>query len=690
MTDLALSRLPVDRKAEAPRRIAVMPAYNEEATVASVLERLEPLADEIIIVDDGSTDRTREVIFIWAESRSNVRLLFFNRNRGMSAAYYTAFQYLGRRLARGDLSPDDIVLTVDADGQHEPSDIDTLVAPIVDDRFDAVIARRDLSSYTAYKRFGNWLMSLWASVWAGHRLHDVESGFRAFRLGALVNALRYYRGYRYSETVEVAVILPHLGYRVSNDLLVPVPIFRSRTRLKDGIIDFVAIVAAWWRVLAGRTRPPAMPSWTVYVLPSLGILGLLFMTVDLLINPIFLADDSMHHYAHIWYISQQLFDHARLPLHISLLDSGRAVTFPYGIAPYLAGAVLFRPLGDWAVTLMMAIAAVGTVWAAGLVRPVMRDPWFVLLFVMNPFFIEAVYSFQFTSLWSTLFFFLFVWAFERRRYLLAAALLWLTISSHPIIGGSFVAAYGLCLLVFDRRKVRPLALLSIPVGVALIPSFWMMLLTPSVRENSLRTVVFSVLDVVPRRAMIPLAPFAFTPLLPYFRRLYAPALATMAVLMGIGVMWATTPVSGVQGSYYGAIHRSTNVYAAFFQSPQFQPGATYRVLEPNEREDGMYRFIRHGAVLSNEFFSESTMRRSWTEPQYGCYVAFKGIQYVSVEKAYASEFTTNEEALLRSLVETGRASVSYVDPAGKFTVYDIRPFASQQQKPGSLKECGLY
>ena len=246
------------------RTVAVVPAYNEERTVAAVLDRLYPLVDELVVVDDGSVDGTRAAIQGWIAGREHATLLVFERNRGMSAAYYEALSEVRRRFLAGDLQADDLVLTVDADGQHDLAALDDLVRLVLDERLDALMAQRDLSDYPAVKRIGNWVVSAWASLWAGSRLRDVESGYRAFRVAAIADALGYYRGWKYSETVEVAVVLCRLGYRVRNDVPVPVPVFRSRTRYSDALIDLTVIplsaVRVWRRRLLGRGRSPVSPA----------------------------------------------------------------------------------------------------------------------------------------------------------------------------------------------------------------------------------------------------------------------------------------------------------------------------------------------------------------------------------------------------------------------------------------------
>ena len=226
--------------ADDARRIAVVPAYNEAETVATVLAGLYPLVDELVVVDDGSTDRTRAEISAWLPAGGHARMLSFERNRGMSAAYHLAFTDLRRRLQEGELNEDDLIFTVDADGQHELAAFNELERITQEERLDALLVRRDLTTYPRYKQLGNQLMSRWATLWAnGVQLLDVESGYRV---------------YRYSETVEVAIVMSRLGHAVSNDVLVTVPVFRSRTRMKDVVIDLVAIPLAALRVARRRSR----------------------------------------------------------------------------------------------------------------------------------------------------------------------------------------------------------------------------------------------------------------------------------------------------------------------------------------------------------------------------------------------------------------------------------------------------
>jgi peptidoglycan/xylan/chitin deacetylase (PgdA/CDA1 family) len=224
-----------------------------------VLDALYPVVDELVVVDDGSTDNTRAVIEAWGAGKDHFHFLIHEVNQGMSEAYFTALSELKDRLRRGDLHPDDLVFTVDADGQHDLAVLDELVEMTAAEGLDANLARRDMSYHGPFKTTGNWVVSKWATWWAGSPLLDVESGYRIFKLGALAHALDYYSGYKYSETVEVAVVMCQLGYKVRNDHLVPVPVSRSRTRMRDALIDVAVIPVAAMRVWRGDPQPEALP-----------------------------------------------------------------------------------------------------------------------------------------------------------------------------------------------------------------------------------------------------------------------------------------------------------------------------------------------------------------------------------------------------------------------------------------------
>jgi hypothetical protein len=370
------------------------------------------------------------------------------------------------------------------------------------------------------------------------------------------------------------------------------------------------------------------------------------------------------------------------------------MTFPYGLAPYLVGAGLYRLIGDWSVTLLMVTGVLAMVWAAGLARPALRNPWFALIFIANPMFIDALYSFQFASVWSTVFFFLFIWAFERRRLPLAALLCWLTVSSHPLMGSFSIAGYGLYLVLTERPRLLPFLGICALTALPLAPIFWMTLQTPSVGENSHLLLVLGLLDTVVRRGTVTFMPLVLglPAVATFVRQHYARVMGAVGVLLllGLGFSLGVVRIADLnRGSYFGATHSSSDIYAGYFASPAFQPGAVYRVMEPTEREDGAYRFIRHGAVLANDFFSESYQRRNWTEAQFACYASAKSLQFDVIETAYTSRYGKNENSLIQELVAQAKAAVVYTDPSGRFIVYDVRPLAAQVQPPRSLSECGL-
>ena len=155
----------------------VIPAYNEERAISPVIADVQKLYTDIIVVDDGSNDRTAEI----AEGRG-VTLLRHSINRGQGAALETGKLYA---LAKGA----DIIVTFDADGQHDARDIVRMVAPIVEGKADVALGSRFLqregSVYIPFLRkilLKGVLLHQW--IFTGLSLTDAHCGLRAFNRGA--------------------------------------------------------------------------------------------------------------------------------------------------------------------------------------------------------------------------------------------------------------------------------------------------------------------------------------------------------------------------------------------------------------------------------------------------------------------------------------------------------------------------
>jgi glycosyltransferase involved in cell wall biosynthesis len=219
------------------RRIALIPVYNEESTLLAVLESVSPRVHLLVVVDDGSGDSSLRLAMAYARAHRNVEVLRLEKNRGMSAALREGFTHLAARVREGVLAPEDVLLTLDADGQHDSSEIEALCLHLEEAGLDVALTCRDFVLYPAYKRLGNLLMTLWGSLWSGHHYDDVESGFRAMRLKVLQPMLDYYTGYRYSCAQEIAILTARLGFCVDNRFVTAIRRYRSQTGVRDVVVN---------------------------------------------------------------------------------------------------------------------------------------------------------------------------------------------------------------------------------------------------------------------------------------------------------------------------------------------------------------------------------------------------------------------------------------------------------------------
>jgi glycosyltransferase involved in cell wall biosynthesis len=159
----------------------VVPVYNEKATIREILRRIEAscpaFQKEIIIVDDGSRDGTRDVLRRLDETREvgSARVIFHEKNQGKGAALRT-----GIEAATGD-----VVIIQDADLEYDPAEYPRLLAPIIDGEADVVYGSRFLSGPHRVLFFwhsvGNKVLTLLSNMFTNLNLTDMETGYKVFR-----------------------------------------------------------------------------------------------------------------------------------------------------------------------------------------------------------------------------------------------------------------------------------------------------------------------------------------------------------------------------------------------------------------------------------------------------------------------------------------------------------------------------
>ena len=162
--------------------IAVIPAFNEERFIASVVITTRQFADTVIVVDDGSTDRTA-----YLAEQAGARVVRQPINMGKAQALNAGFRE-ARRI--GDYR---VVVCLDGDAQHDARDIPSVVAPVLDQDADVVIGSRFLaikSDIPGWRQIGQHALTKVTNVASGVHTTDSQSGFRAFSPAA-VEALNF-------------------------------------------------------------------------------------------------------------------------------------------------------------------------------------------------------------------------------------------------------------------------------------------------------------------------------------------------------------------------------------------------------------------------------------------------------------------------------------------------------------------
>lgn len=155
----------------------VIPVFNEKKTIEEIIERVKavPIDKEIIVVDDFSTDGTRDILS-HIEKRGNIEVFYHDKNKGKGAALRTGFEKV-----RGD-----VVIIQDADLEYDPQEYPKLIKPILDGKADVVYGSRFMGGephrvFYFWHLVGNKILTLLSNMFTNLSLTDMETCFKVFK-----------------------------------------------------------------------------------------------------------------------------------------------------------------------------------------------------------------------------------------------------------------------------------------------------------------------------------------------------------------------------------------------------------------------------------------------------------------------------------------------------------------------------
>jgi len=224
------------------RWLTALPVYNEARHVDRVLDQVLRYSEQVLVVDDGSTDGTADLL----DGRGDIRIVRHPENRGYGAALFSAFRYAIDHRYDG-------VVTIDCDGQHEPKRIPRFVA--AGRNVDIVSGSRYLKQYPgdseppAQRRWINQLVTAEINRRLGLNLTDAFCGFKAYRTDALRRLDLREPGY--AMPLELWVQAAHQRLKI---IELPVPlIYLEEKRSFGGVLDDAATRLEYYHLVLDRS-----------------------------------------------------------------------------------------------------------------------------------------------------------------------------------------------------------------------------------------------------------------------------------------------------------------------------------------------------------------------------------------------------------------------------------------------------
>ena len=203
--------------------LACIPAFNEGKVIGEVIKKCLKFSDQVVVCDDGSTDDTYEIA-----DAAGAHVIRHDVNIGKGEALRTLFKFAIH-------SKNDIIVTIDGDGQFLPEEIPKLVSDIEEKKSDIVIGYRfdDATDMPNYRRFGNKMLDKMANMVTELSVSDTQSGYRAYSKDIIEKLNFNIKGF--GADVEILIDAANKGFRISEQKVTVIYNTGSDTSTKNPI-----------------------------------------------------------------------------------------------------------------------------------------------------------------------------------------------------------------------------------------------------------------------------------------------------------------------------------------------------------------------------------------------------------------------------------------------------------------------